>query len=345
VRTAVNAALFAALIVMLMFAVALSFPALRTALNVEPLLGKLPATPAVMTTGVRVAEVMTSNKSTLPDETGAFTDWIELTNIGTSAIPLQGYALSDRDNRTKFVFPDVTIAPGEYMLVFASGVESVDPDKPLHASMRLSSTGETLYLIDDNGGVVESITVPAMTADESYARSGIRWSKTSSPTPGFENTPAGREAFLSSITVNYSGLQLNELMASNASTLADEDGDASDWIELFNSSPLTIDLSHCALSDNPAQPVKWRFPEGAVIQPYSTYLLFASGKSRPSAVNPHTSFKLRADHGVVILSDLAGNVIDSAEYDNLGADAVWARRRNNDPWEMTTTPTPGTTNP
>ncbi|GHU74488.1 hypothetical protein AGMMS49992_16080 [Clostridia bacterium] len=345
VHEALNIVLFTALIILLLFGVALSFPALRDRLNIDGFLGKLPPTPAALTTGIRISEVMTSNKSTLPDETGAFPDWIELVNAGGTAVSLNGYTLSDRDNRPKLTFPDITLAPGEFLIVFASGVESMESGKPIHAAMRLSASGETLYLNDNNNDIVEMITIPAMSSDESYARNGTRWVRTASPTPGYENSTAGRELFVSGSTPAHSGLQLNEIMASNSNTILDGDGVASDWIELFNASAIPIDLSRYALSDDPARPVKWRFPDGAMIQPYSTYLIFASGQTRQTTDRPHASFKLRADHGVVILSDLMGNTIDSTEYDNLQTDTVWARRRNAEPWEQSGTPSPAQINP
>jgi hypothetical protein len=340
-----NAALFAVLAAALVLCVAVSFPAIRAALNIDAMLGVLPSSPAILTTGARVTEIMPSNSRTLPDETGSFSDWIELSNLGGEPVNLKGYTLSDRDEPAKFVFPDITLEPGACVVVFASGAESALPDKPLHAAMKLSASGETLYFRDDTGGLIEAITIPASRPDESYARTGSRWSKTSSPTPGYENTQAGRDAFVSSTSPQRSGLQLNELMASNAATIADEDGEYSDWIELFNASAIAVDLSRYALSDDPDRPVKWRFPDGASIEPYGVYLLFASGKSRPDSDRPHASFRLRADHGVVILSDLAGGVVDITEYDNLPTDAAWARRRNADPWEIGARPSPGSLNP
>ena len=45
---------------------------------------------------LRISEVMSSNSTAYPDETGAFPDYIELTNMGDTAIDLEGYGLSDR---------------------------------------------------------------------------------------------------------------------------------------------------------------------------------------------------------------------------------------------------------
>ena len=71
-------------------------------------------------TNLRVTEAMSSNRSAFPDETGAFPDWVEITNTGDSPINIKGYGLSDRADKITFVFPDRTLAAGEHVIVFAS---------------------------------------------------------------------------------------------------------------------------------------------------------------------------------------------------------------------------------
>ena len=52
------------------------------------------------------------------------------------------------------------------------------------------------------------------------------------------------------------GLVINELMASNLRTLADEDIEFSDWIELYNAGAEPVNLSDYTLSDDAAQPLR-----------------------------------------------------------------------------------------
>ena len=72
---------------------------------------------------------------------------------------------------------------------------------------------------------------------------------------------------------------INEVMASNAITIKDEDGDSPDWIELYNNSSDLINLSNFGLSDNAAKPYKWTFPSVA-LEPGKFLIVFASGKDR-----------------------------------------------------------------
>lgn len=98
---------------------------------------------------------------------------------------------------------------------------------------------------------------------------------------------------------------LNEFLASNASGLLDEDGDASDWIELHNTGTTPIDLAGWSLTDDATLPRKWVFPQlSLAAQQY--LVVFASGKNR-TTVTPglmlHTNFKLSADGEYLALFD------------------------------------------
>jgi hypothetical protein len=87
--------------------------------------------------------------------------------------------------------------------------------------------------------------------------------------------------------------RINEFMAENDGALADEDGDNTDWIELFNPNTFTISLTGAHLSDNPANAVKWAFPAGVTIPPGGFLVVFASDKNRAVAGEPlHTNFGL-----------------------------------------------------
>jgi len=89
-------------------------------------------------------------------------------------------------------------------------------------------------------------------------------------------------------------LVITEFIASNQNGLLDEDGQAQDWIEIYNRGATAADLSGWSLSDDPDVPNRWVFP--ARVLPAGQYLVvFASGKDRknPTGANRlHTSFQL-----------------------------------------------------
>ena len=76
------------------------------------------------------------------------------------------------------------------------------------------------------------------------------------------------------------GVLINEMMSSNSSTIADEDSDFEDWIELINTGSTAVDLSGWGLSDSESDPFEWTFPAGAEISPGGFLHVWASGKDR-----------------------------------------------------------------
>ncbi|MCZ6676387.1 MAG: CotH kinase family protein, partial [Candidatus Poribacteria bacterium] len=89
----------------------------------------------------------------------------------------------------------------------------------------------------------------------------------------------------------YSAVVINELMANNAESFTDPQGDHDDWIELYNKSTATVDLSGMYLSDNQGNPRKWQFPENTEIAPGGYLIVWADedGEDQPGL---HANFKL-----------------------------------------------------
>ncbi len=101
---------------------------------------------------------------------------------------------------------------------------------------------------------------------------------------------------LSNATVreNPGNLVINEFVATNQTGLTDEDGDHSDWIELYNRGEQAINLAGWSLTDDPARPGKWLLPE-ITLAGHEHLLVFASGKDRASTrpdSELHANFKL-----------------------------------------------------
>lgn len=103
-------------------------------------------------------------------------------------------------------------------------------------------------------------------------------------------------ALLCAFTAAAAQPVISEFMAENKSVLADQDGQFSDWIEVFNPGPGALDLGGYHLTDEPGFPAKWRFPAGVVVPAGGFKIVFASGKNRASATNElHTNFLLAKD--------------------------------------------------
>lgn len=120
-----------------------------------------------------ISEIMAQNNAGISDEDGTKSDWIEINNPGTTPLDLGGYYLSDKKTQlTQWQFPaGVTIAPGGYLLVWASSKNRRVAGQPLHTNFALSASGEYLGLTKPDGtSVVSSFdpSFPEQTANVSY---------------------------------------------------------------------------------------------------------------------------------------------------------------------------------
>lgn len=143
--------------------------------------------------GLRIGEVMADNVSTLADEAGGFDDWIEVTNTSLAAVDLSGMFLTDDGaDPTKWAFPPgAVIAPQSSLIVWADG----DPaEGPLHASFKLSKTGEEVWLVLNDGITpIDGFSFGPQMADASFGRlleTNDSLFVLLDPSPGLPNVPA-----------------------------------------------------------------------------------------------------------------------------------------------------------
>ena len=105
---------------------------------------------------------------------------------------------------------------------------------------------------------------------------------------------------------------ISEVMAVNTTTLVDENGDASDWIEIWNPGFGAVDLSGYRLTDDAGDNAKWVFPPGVSLTAREGRVVFCSGKDRaPSPGELHTNFDLPADGGYLALYNATGALLQA----------------------------------
>lgn len=133
---------------------------------------------------LQITEVLPSNDAFLP-VSGEYYDLVEVRNVSSEPLALLGYTLTDkRTELSRYSFPDVTLAPGEHFVVYCSSRPDLGS---LHASFKVSSAGETLFLAKD-GTVCDLLTVPGdLKKNESYGRFDMLPRYYPIPTPGAEN--------------------------------------------------------------------------------------------------------------------------------------------------------------
>lgn len=143
-----------------------------------------------------------------------------------------------------------------------------------------------------------------------------------------------------SFLFSQSGLVINEIVSNNEATITDEDGDYSDWIEIYNGGSADIDLSGYGISDLESAPYHWTFPS-FTIPAGGRKVIFASGKDRISGVYLHTNFKLSAHGEPLLLTDPSGNLIDFVKPTPLSEDVAFGRSEDGSAmWERLKQSTP-----
>ena len=120
---------------------------------------------------VVITEFMAGNSHTLADADGEFPDWIELQNISATNVNLANWALTDSSgNPAEWLFPSTNLAPGGFLIIFASGENRQTPGQELHTNFKLSADGEYLALFRPDLTVATEITprYPQQFPDVSY---------------------------------------------------------------------------------------------------------------------------------------------------------------------------------
>lgn len=259
-----------------------------------------------------INEIMSSNGGAASAPNGGIYDWIELYNGNNYDINLSNYGLSDVADKTKWVFPDVTIKSKSYMIIYLSGTKQ----EGLYANFKLSSSGkETISLRNKNGKVIDAVETVSLNKNQVMARNNEgNWIVTSSSTPGFMNTEEGRTAYIESLKAEETEIEITEVLPNNSGHFMDQFGNYSGYIEIKNKTDKTISLKEYGLGGDLLAPFKWQFPN-IQIGPNETKVIYTSGKDDVEK-ELHANFKLTSKNGVAILTK-SGKIVDQVTYTNL----------------------------
>ncbi len=135
----------------------------------------------------------------IADENGEYDDWIEIYNGDENEVWLgDKFMTDDLQVPDKWAMPDMTLAPGGFVLVWADG----QPEQgPLHANFKLSKNGESIGIYDSEATdffPLDTIVYGPQLVDTSYGRlpdgAGL-WKLFEDPTPGYTNVPQAVDDF------------------------------------------------------------------------------------------------------------------------------------------------------
>ena len=117
---------------------------------------------------VRINEIMAKNLSGLQGQDGQPVDWVELYNASEQPVSLKGVGLSNKaGDAYAWVFPEYILAPGEYLVVYADGLDCAG-ETGFHTPFHLSGSGGTLTLTAPNGTVLDKLVYPKQKWDVPY---------------------------------------------------------------------------------------------------------------------------------------------------------------------------------
>lgn len=110
-------------------------------------------------------------------------------------------------------------------------------------------------------------------------------------------------------------LYISKILAINTRLKEDNNGEYSDYLEIYNGYSFPVNLSGYHLSDDEYTYNKWTFPD-IEIKPKESLIIYATGNDYCDLTKDvcHTNFKLSGSGEVILLSDNFGNIISKVKY-------------------------------
>ena len=255
---------------------------------------------------------------------GAFTDVVEICNISDSTVSTEGWYLSDGGNPYAYAIPKTKLSPGEVLAI---------PCSQATTGFGLSE-GETVRLTAPSR--MHAPTVACLTPEGGMSiqllESGY---SIALPSPGYGNTEEGQLQWQKDCIPQ--GLQISEVMSANESFLRGPYATTCDWVELYNGSKETIDLSGYSLSDDPDG--MHGLPQ-ILLEPGQKQIVLLSEDTRNLIAGyPILPFSLAAAGEQLYLCS-AGSVVDYLNIPRLEQDTAYGRSNDGIP-AILAEPTPG----
>jgi len=287
-------------------------------------------------------------------------DWIELKNRTDHAVDISGWRITHGLHAFTLP-PNTAMAPGAH-LVLCQEMQRFDQLHPDVSNIigdfhfDLSNSAGKIGLHDNTGLLVHSMryadhrpwppladgrgaTVELHQGVEGNSPTDWRESHVLMGTPGAPNSSA----------LDVSGLYVNEVMASNTTTIADENGEFDDWIELYNASDIPLNVGGLCITDEIERPYRWQLaldaPERTTIPAQGYLLLWADDDTEQGVL--HTNFKLSASGETLTIHQRNGSGYAERERFEFGeqvTDVSFGRYPDGSAVLQTMQPTPGGTN-
>lgn len=288
-----------------------------------------------------INEVLTNNREAYIDPALGSPDYVELYNASHRTIRLNGYGVSNSmKNCYRYTLPDVSIEPGEYLLVYFTGGTPEADANAFCTGFGLDKKGDTVVLVDDNYDLLDSVEVPALPSDISYGRNEENdWVFFMTPTPGTANAGKTLTTLDTQGQVSKaSGLIFTEIVTNNHGCYKDSMKNSPDYIELYNGSGKPIDIEGCGIGFSEDTRYVYVLPE-KTLQP-DEYLLIAFTKDEDPGDTLRAEKNLSKNGGTFYLTDSDFILLDKVEVPYLPENISWERRLDLS-WGYGLAPSPG----
>jgi hypothetical protein len=259
----------------------------------------------LLTVGIATAQTVVINEAYSRGVAGDL-DWIEVYNTSSSPVDISGYKIYDNGGQSgskpKKLFPASTILPAKGFAAIIVDTASFGGDL---SGFGIGSGGETVWLENADGTLIDSSVIPALGTDTSFARipdGSKAWRKTTPRTKGKTNV----------------FIKMNEIYSRGAAGNLD-------WVEIHNSSTASIDISGFKIYDNGGQAgtkSKKLFPAGTIVAANGFAVIIVD---TATFVGDTSGFGIGSGGETLWLENAAGLLIDTVAVPALGIDTSYAR--------------------
>lgn len=272
---------------------------------------------------IKINEILPKNNGNFTIN-GKFYGYVEIINEGNSEINLGNYYISNDLNRLyKYRLENITLKPNQVVVIY-TGINNEDSNH-FYSSFDLENKNGTVYL-SNNYGIVDSVTYNELPNGFAYMKVDGKFEETTIISPGYLNNNEGVDNFSKEYQYNKNSLLINEIMNNNSLYLAQNGYKFYDWIELYNNSDETINLSDYTLTTTTNNIAMTPLPN-VELKPHSYYILMASGDTNLSnKTYTHINFKISDAESIYLYK--GKEIIDSVMISNIPINYSYGRGKD-----------------
>ena len=111
-------------------------------------------------------EIISNNEGVYIDENGELDDWIEIANASDGPLDLSEFSIADGGSPV-IGLPSILLQPQEVIVLWA---DDAPEEGEKHLPFKISSSGETLKLFNNENIIVDEVAVPKLDDNQAYAR-------------------------------------------------------------------------------------------------------------------------------------------------------------------------------